>query len=39
MISVSSAQALIDFSAGLEERESLAKQQIEGSVALYTRDH
>lgn len=39
MISVSSAQALIDFSAGLEERESLAKQQIEGSVALYNILH
>lgn len=39
MISVSSALALIDFSAGLEERESLAKQQIEGSVALYNILH
>jgi len=35
MISVSSAEALIDFSAGIEERVQLAKQQIEGSVALY----
>lgn len=35
MISVSSAEALIDFSAGVEERAQLAKQQIEGSVALY----
>jgi len=35
MISVSSAEALIDFSAGVKERVQLAKQQIEGSVALY----
>lgn len=35
MISVKSAQALIDFSGGLAERDSLAELQIEGSVALY----
>ncbi len=35
MISIESAEKLIDFSAGVDERKPLAKQQIEGSVALY----
>ncbi|WP_299792327.1 DEAD/DEAH box helicase family protein [uncultured Shewanella sp.] len=35
MISIDSAKMLIDFSAGVKEREPLAEQQIEGSVALY----
>ena len=39
MISVKRAQSFIDFSAGVTERESLAKLQIEGSVALYNILH
>jgi superfamily II DNA or RNA helicase len=35
MTSVESAEGLIDFSGGSEDRKSLAKLQIEGSVALY----